>query len=108
MKKVLPILLSLYFFTPVHAQVTVIDSSRYPKPVTFTSQQASDHMLQQLGIKKLRPGPSGNESAPNHANYDESMANPCPQLPEILTTKNGNKITTADAWWKQRRPELLE
>jgi len=26
----------------------------------------------QPGIKSLRPGPSGNESAPNHANYDES------------------------------------
>lgn len=106
MKKVLPILLSLYFFTTVHAQVTVIDSSKYPKPVTFTSQQASDHMLQQLGIKKLRPGPSGNESAPNHANYDELLANPCPQLPDAFTTKAGKKVTNADMWWKQRRPEI--
>ena len=29
-------------------------------------------MMDQLGIKALRPGPSGNEKAPNHANYDES------------------------------------
>src|SRR5205085_6412732 len=60
------------------------------------------------GIKKLRPGPSGNESAPNHANYNEAVANPCPQLPDILTTKSGKKVTTADIWWKQRRPELIE
>ena len=33
-------------------------------------------MMDQLGIKALRPGPSGNEKAPNHANYDESKANP--------------------------------
>src|SRR6187402_2617078 len=90
------------------AQGQVIDSSKYPKPVSFTAQQASDHMLQQLGITKLRPGPSGNESAPNHANYDESLANPCPQLPDMFALNTGNKITTADEWWKQRRPEIVE
>ena len=36
-------------------------------------------MMDQLGIKALRPGPSGNEKAPNHANYDESKANPYPE-----------------------------
>ena len=37
-----------------------------------------DHrqMMAQLGITALRPGPSGNESAPNHANYDSTLANP--------------------------------
>ena len=65
-------------------------------------------MLDQLGIKALRPGPSGNESAPNHANYDESKANPFPNLPDALTLKNGKKVTTAEMWWKQRRPEIVE
>jgi len=65
-------------------------------------------MLDQLGIKALRPGPSGNESAPNHANYDESKANPFPRLPDALTLNNGTKVTTADMWWKQRRPEIVE
>ena len=71
---------------------------------------AQDHrnMLDQLGIKALRPGPSGNESAPNHANYDEAKANPFPNLPEVLTLKNGKKVTTADMWLKQRRPEIVE
>ncbi len=90
------------------AQVRVIDSSKYPKPVTFTAQQASDHMLRQLGITKLRPGPSGNESAPNHANYDESLANPCPQLPDALTTKAGKKVTSPNVWWQVRRPEIVK
>ena len=42
---------------------------------------AEDHrnMMEQLGIRALRPGPSGNESAPNHANYDEATANPYPE-----------------------------
>src|ERR1700694_4728868 len=62
---------------------------------------AEDHrnMMEQLGIKALRPGPSGNESAPNHANYDEDQANPYPGLPDILTLKNGRKVTTRDIWW---------
>src|SRR6516165_2782049 len=71
---------------------------------------ADDHqnMMDQLGVKALRPGPSGNESAPNHANYDEATANPYPNLPDPLTLKSGKKVTTADMWWKQRRPEILE
>lgn len=85
-----------------------IDSTKYPRLLTWTTQQDHDNMKQQLGIKKLRPGPSGNESAPNHANYDESSANPCPQLPDVLTTQTGKKVTTADMWWNQRRPELIE
>src|SRR5687767_1859689 len=89
------------------AQGVNIDSSRYPPLHTFSTQQDHQQMMQQLGIKKLRPGPSDNESAPNHANYDESAADPCPQLPDALTTKNGKKVTTAEMWWKQRRPELV-
>ncbi len=65
-------------------------------------------MMDQLGIKALRPGPSGNESAPNHANYDESLANPYPNLPDLLALKNGQKVTTPEMWWNQRRPEIVE
>jgi len=64
--------------------------------------------MDQLGVKALRPGYSGDEKAPNHANYDEATANPFPELPDALTLKNGKKVTTADAWWKQRRPEIAE
>jgi hypothetical protein len=35
------------------------------------------------------------------------MANTCPQLPDILTLKNGKKVKTPDMWWKQRRPEIV-
>ncbi|HEY3371554.1 MAG TPA: hypothetical protein VGK10_11930 [Prolixibacteraceae bacterium] len=89
------------------AQEARIDSSKYPRMVTFTSDQDHANMMQQLSIQDLRPGPSGNDSDPNHANNDESKANPCPQLPELLTTNAGKKVTTADQWWKQRRPEIV-
>ena len=64
--------------------------------------------MEQLGIKALRPGPSGNEAAPNHANYDESKANPFPGLPPVLVLRNGVKVTSPRMWWEQRRPEIVE
>jgi hypothetical protein len=73
-----------------------------------TAEQDHQHMMQLLGITRLRPGPSGNESAPNHANYDESLANPYPDLPDPLRLENGRKVTTADMWWRQRRAEIVE
>ena len=65
-------------------------------------------MMDQLGIKALRPGPSGNEKAPNHANYDESKANPYPSLPDPLLTNDGQKVTTPEEWWNKRRPQIAE
>ena len=79
-----------------------------PPPVTFTAEQDHQNMMDQLGIKSLRPGPNGDANAPNHANYDEALANPYPNLPDPLTLKNGKKVTTAAAWWNQRRPEIAE
>jgi hypothetical protein len=66
-------------------------------------------MLAMLGITSLRPGANGsNPNAPNSANYDESKANPYPNLPDALTLKNGKKVTTAKDWWQKRRPEIVE
>jgi hypothetical protein len=79
-----------------------------PQPMNWTAAEDHRNMMDQLGIKALRPGPSGNDSAPNHANYDESKANPFPNLPEVLTLKHGRKVATAEMWWKQRRPEIVE
>ncbi len=79
-----------------------------PEPKNWTAAEDHRNMMEQLGIKALRPGPSGNENAPNHANYDEATANPFPDYPAVLTLKNGQPVTTAEAWWKQRRPEIVE
>jgi hypothetical protein len=72
---------------------------------------AEDHkrMMDLLGIKSLRPGRNGmNPQAENYANYDESRANPYPNLPDPLVLKNGQKVTTSQTWWNQRRPEIVE
>src|SRR5438105_15753802 len=58
-----------------------------PLPMNWTAEQDHQNMMDQLGIKALRPGPGGDEKAPNHANYDESKANPFPDLPDALTLK---------------------
>src|ERR1035438_5074108 len=79
-----------------------------PQAVTPTADQDHQNMMDQLGIKALRPGPSGDEKAPNHANYDESQANPYPALPDPLTLNDGRKVTTPEMWRNTRRPELVE
>jgi hypothetical protein len=78
------------------------------EPLNWTTQQDHKNMLEQLGIVRLRPGPSGQPGATNSANYDPAKANPFPKLPEVLTLKNGEKVTTPEMWWKQRRPEIVE
>ncbi|MGA2406109.1 MAG: acetylxylan esterase [Bacteroidales bacterium] len=107
MKRTLLLLLIL-ICSRIVAQNPISSSGQYPPPVKFTAEQDHQNMMDQLGIKSLRPGPSGNESAPNHANYDESLATPYPDLPDLLTLKNGKKVTTPEIWWKQRRPEIVE
>ena len=77
-------------------------------PVNFTADQDHQNMMDQLGIKAVRPGPSGDEKMPNHANYDEALANPYPDLPPLLVLNNGTKVTTAKQWWEQRRPEIVD
>jgi hypothetical protein len=78
-------------------------------PVKLTAREDHQRMLKLLKIKRLRRGADGfNPKAENAANQDESKANPYPDLPQPLVLKNGKKVTTADVWWKQRRPEIVE
>jgi hypothetical protein len=69
-----------------------------------------DHrnMMTQLGITSLRVGASGNASSPNAANYDESKAVLFPNLPALLTLKNGTQVKTKKLWETKRRKELFE
>jgi hypothetical protein len=104
----LPILFCAFPLVFLVAGNCALSQTSAAPPVTYTSEQDHQNMMDQLGIKALRPGPSGNENAPNHANYDESKANPYPNLPDPLTLNDGQKVTTAEMWQEKRRPELLE
>ena len=77
-------------------------SSAFPPQVKFTGDGDHQNMMDQLGIKALRPG----ADPKNEATFDEATANKYP-LPEIMTMKNGKKVTTARQW-NARRAEILE
>ena len=79
-----------------------------PDKGPWTAEQDHQNMMEQLGIVKLRPGPSGNPSDSNAANTDEAKANPYPVWPDLMTAKSGKPVTTAEQWWKARRPEIVE
>ena len=63
-----------------------------------------DREMKLLGIAAIQPGVTAYDiGKPGNANYDEAKANPFPNLPDALTLKNGEKITLAEMWWRQRR-----
>jgi hypothetical protein len=78
-----------------------------PSPVTLTAEQDHQRLMDLLHITELRRGPDGNPKSPNAANTDESKV-PAYSLPDPLVMKSGTRVTTAEMWWKQRRPEIVE
>jgi lysophospholipase L1-like esterase len=72
-----------------------------PAPGGFDDHQ---NMMDQLGVKKLRPGPNPN----NQSTFDEVTANPYTNsLPDVLTTRSGKKVTAPEQW-PARRAEIQE
>jgi lysophospholipase L1-like esterase len=74
------------------------------------SREDHARMMRRLGITRLRPGANGRAAAgePGAANYDPAQANPHPDWPDVLTLKDGRKVTSAELWWQKRRPEIVE
>ncbi len=94
-----------FYAVPVFPQT----ADTLPLPVEMTAQEDHKRTLGLLGLTEIRSGAEGmDESAPNFANYDESKANPYPDLPEILVTNEGSRVTTSEMWWNIRRPEIVE
>ncbi len=108
MNRFIFLIVLIIFCLQAVGQAVKTDKEKLLQQVTWTAQEDHQNMMDQLNISIIRHGASGNESAPNHANYDESLANPCPQLPDILTTKAGIKVISEEMWWQQRRPEIVE
>jgi hypothetical protein len=80
-----------------------------PAPVKLTKEEDHQRTMDLLHITELRRGKAGTDKTdPNFANYDESKANPYPNLPDPLTLKNGKKVTKAADWSSKRRPEIVE
>lgn len=96
-------ILFLFTSTAVSAQISKGDWEQIQK------ETSKDHqlMMEMLGIKELRPGPSGDSKAPNAANSDESKATTYKTLPDPLVFNNGKKVKTKKQWEK-RSLEIME
>src|SRR3954469_14256624 len=93
------------------AVVLALSQAMAQRPAASPAQQAAqaaqaaatqadrNAMMEQLRIPAMRPPRSGSDTtAANFTNYDESIANIYPVLPQLLTFKNGKKVTTAAQW----------
>lgn len=80
----------------------------FPAVVHLTAEQDHQRTMDLLGMKTIRPGRVNNSASPFAVNYDESKADPDPQLPDPLVLANGKRVTTAKVWWTQRRPQIAE
>ena len=96
LQSLLPLVAAAALAAGVFGQSAIDTKSSDTK--SWTAAEDHRNMMDRLGIKALRPGPSGNENAPNRANYDEAAANPYPNIPEVLTLKSGQKVTTPALW----------
>ncbi len=94
--------------TPVFPLGQQPATSPYPPVVHLTAEQDHQRLLDLLGLTTLRPGRENNPASPLAANYDESKANPFPQLPDPLLLPNGKRVTTPALWWTERRPQIVE
>ncbi len=99
-------LVSLFFSLSSLAQFGLSQAAR--DSINRLTQQDYKNMLAQLKIDSTRRGPSGTPSATNAANIDESKATQYSSLPDPLILNDRKKVTTANDWWKKRRPEIVE
>ena len=90
-------LLTLLASTIAHAADAETNS---PSPVPLSAVEDHQRLKELLGMTSFRRRTT--------TNYEESKANPYPDLPDPLTLKNGQKVTTASLWWNERRPEIVE
>ena len=70
------------------------------RPRHLKPKEGSTNWYDDAGYTHVRSGWG------NWSNYDEALANNY-KLPDPLVLKNGKPVTSANTWWKQRRPEIL-
>ena len=81
--------------------------THFPPVVHLNADQDHQRILDLLHITSLRRGPDGDPKSSNAANVDESKVRPY-SIPDPLLLKNGHKVTSAQIWWSQRRPQIVD
>ena len=95
-----------YLGPPESFHAHTIDS--YPPVVHLTAEQDHQRIMDLLHITSLRNGPDGDPKSPRAANFDESNLLPNIKLPDPLILNNGQRVTTPQQWWSERRPQIIE
>jgi hypothetical protein len=90
--------------TPVQEAARTPATPPPPSPVQLANQAERQRIMKELKISAI---PAGAVSS-SPATYNEAEANPYPDLPDPLTLKNGQKVTSAAMWRTRRRAEVLE
>jgi hypothetical protein len=88
------------------AQFDLPASLAQDKPPAAAAAAYDDYlnMLDQLGITRIRPGRDGR----GRDTSNEATANPFKDsMPDLMTFKDGTKVTTADQW-PTRRADIVE
>jgi hypothetical protein len=81
--------------------------TNFPPVVHLTADQDRQRVLDLLHITSLRRGPDGDPKSSSAANVDESKVRPY-SIPDPLLLKNGHQVTSAQIWWTQRRPQIVD
>lgn len=98
--------LNLILASPVTGQTNPPPSASDRAAITAASAKERDRELALLGITAMQPPATAYDiGKPGNANYDESLANPYPKLPALLTMNDGTTVTTP-AQWTKRRAEI--
>jgi hypothetical protein len=80
--------------------------SDYRAAIAAASAAERSREMKLLGIAELQPPATAYDiGKPGNANYDEAKANPYPNLPPLLVSKDGTPVRTA-AQWQKRRAEI--
>ncbi len=99
------VLLTALILMPASTSGQGFKGAGKPKLPDFIPADYDDYqnMLDQLGIKKVRKGRDGKIDSSS-----EATANPYKDtLPDLMTFKDGSKVTSA-AQWPKRRAEIVE
>src|SRR5262245_4194733 len=101
------LLMASIFVSPGLMKVAAQTTGAAAEPVRLTAEADHQRLMALLHIGELRRGPSGDPKAAGAANVDESKVPPY-VLPDPLILKSGKRVNDAEAWWKLRRPEIVE
>jgi hypothetical protein len=84
-----------------------LDNSNPPQ-IHLTAEQDHQRLLDLLHIAALRRGRDGDPKSANAANVDEAKVSSKLNLPDPLVLSDGQRVKSAEMWWKRRRPEIVE